>query len=158
MTISTAEIYFTIVFIVSLVILGLVIEFNKKNSDHIKTITVPNFKNRTVCEPSSSSHIRKQGIGAVQSIFARFRKATEDYLIQKGADISGNLSKCIMKAYETGKINEEEKDNCLIMKNGGNLGAHKHEAENYMKGQSKIKFTNANNAAKKLGIEIAAYL
>lgn len=44
------------------------------------------------------------------------------------------------------------------MKNGGNLGAHKHEAEKYMKGQSKIKFTNANNAAKKLGIEMATYL
>lgn len=86
-TSSTAELLIIMIFIIGLTVLAVYMEFNKKNSNTIRTIHIPNSKNRTTCEPSPSSNIKQQGIGAVQSIFARFRKATEDYLIRKGADI-----------------------------------------------------------------------
>ncbi len=108
--------------------------------------------------PPPSLKVMKQGIGAVQSIFMRFRRATEDYLIAKGADISGNLSQCIQKAYDSGKITMMEMKNLNIMRNGGNIGGHLQEAEKYMKGQAKVRFRDALQAAKNLRIEIASYL
>ncbi len=113
---------------------------------------------QSVSRPPPSLKVMEQGIGAVQSIFIRFRRATEDYLIVKGADISGNLSQCIQKAYDTGKITISEMKNLNIMRNGGNIGGHLQEAEKYMKGQAKVRFRDALQAAKNLGIEIASYL
>ena len=123
----------------------------------VKTISVKKITHPTICRPPLSAIVIKQGIGAIQNIFIRFRRAAEDYLIEKGADISGNLSKCIDKAYETGKISINELKNLNIIKNGGNIGGHLHEAEKYIKGQAKVSFRDVLQAARNLGIEPAAY-
>ncbi len=121
-------------------------------------LKIIHHKIQSLSRPPPSLKVMEQGIGAVQSIFIRFRRATEDYLIAKGADISGNLSQCIQKAYDTGKITISEMKNLNIMRNGGNIGGHLQEAEKYMKGQAKVRFRDALQAAKNLRIEIASYL
>lgn len=157
------EVFLTIGFILIFVIYYMYLVSNNNTSsgtsDDIRTIPVPSSHYDMVCcKPDPSARVRKQGIGAVQGVFSRYRRATEDYLVEKGVDISGNLSKCIDNAYENGKINENEKANLKVMNKGGVIGCHKYEAEKYMKEQSNIRFRDTHKAAKNLGIEMAAYL
>ncbi len=145
-------------FSISIVLIcSILIAFIWKKRTH-KTYSVKMISVEDITPVSPSLKVMKQGIGAVQNIFIRFRRASEDYLIEKGADISGNLSQCIQKAYDTGKITMMEMKNLNIMRTGGNIGGHLQEAEKYMKGQAKVRFRDALQAAKNLGIEIASYL
>ena len=107
---------------------------------------------------NASLQVRKQGIVGVQGVFSKFRKITEDYLVQKGISIKGNLSDIIEKAYNNGLISLKEKMWLIVTNKAGNQGVHKHAAEEYLKGQGKIPFRMANKAARNLGVEPAAYM
>lgn len=149
--------YFLIIGILLLIVCILISHKSQHKTNHY-SMNLPTTEQYQNIEAVASAHVRNQGLAGIQIIFGRSRRMAEHYLVQKKIDISGNLKATIDNAHETGKITKKEHKNLCILKNGGNIGAHGHEAEKYVKGQGKTRYRDQNRAARELGMEPAAYL